>query len=193
MNFTTPDFFRFQFTWTTFFHPCTFSLYVSLDLKWVSSSVQFSSVTVVSDSLWPHESQHTRPPCPSLTPGVHPNPCPLSRWCHPTISPSVIPFSCPQSFQHQGLFQWVTLHTRWPKYWSFSFSSNEHPGLFSFRLDWLDLFAVQGTLKSLLQHHSSKASILQPLVDSICTGLGFVSVQPVYDFWLECLICLYSK
>ena len=57
-----------------------------------------------------------------------------------------------------------TLHTRWPKYWSFSFSispSNEHPGLISFRMDWLDLLAVQGTLKSLLQHHSSKASILQ--------------------------------
>ena len=61
-------------------------------------SVQFSR-SIVSDSLWPHGSQHARPPCPSPTPGVHPNPCPSSRWCHPTISPSVVPFSsCPQSF-----------------------------------------------------------------------------------------------
>ena len=75
-------------------------------LKWLSnSSVQFSR-SVVSDSLRPHESQHTRPPCPSPTPGVHPNPCPLSRWCHPTISSSVVPFSsCPQSFPSSGSFQ----------------------------------------------------------------------------------------
>ena len=71
-------------------------------------SVQFSH-SVVSDSLRPHEPQHARPPCPSPTPGVIPNPCPLSWWCHPTISSSVVPFSsCPQSFQHQGLFKWVS-------------------------------------------------------------------------------------
>ena len=59
----------------------------------------------MSNSLWPHEPQHTRPPCPSLTAGVHPNPCPLSRWCHPTISSSVVPFSsCPQSFPASGSF-----------------------------------------------------------------------------------------
>ena len=69
------------------------------------SSVQFSH-SVMSDSLWPHEPQHARPPCPSLTPGVHPNPCPLSRWCHPTISSSIIPFySCPKSFPASGSFQ----------------------------------------------------------------------------------------
>ena len=68
-------------------------------------SVQFSC-SVVSDSLWPHEPQHTRPPCPSSTPGVHPNPHPLSQWCHSTISSSVIPFSCyPQSFPTSGSFQ----------------------------------------------------------------------------------------
>ena len=72
------------------------------------SSVQFSRL-VVCDSLWPHEPQHARPPCPSSTPGVQPNPCPLSWWCHPTISSSVVPFSsCPQSSQHQGLFKWVS-------------------------------------------------------------------------------------
>ena len=67
-------------------------------------SVQFSH-SVVSDSLWPHEPQHARPPCPLPTPGVYPNPCPLSRWCHPTISSSVAPFSsCPQSFPASGSF-----------------------------------------------------------------------------------------
>ena len=78
---------------------------------------------------------------------------------HPLSSPSP-PFNCSQ---HQGLFKWVSLHIRWPKYWSFSFNisaSNEYSGLISFRLNWLHLLAVQGTLKSLLQHHSSKASIL---------------------------------
>ena len=71
---------------------------------WSVSSVQFSR-SIMSDSLWPHESQHARPPCPSPTPGVHPNPSPLSRWCHPNISCSVVPFSsCPQSFSASGSF-----------------------------------------------------------------------------------------
>ena len=120
------------------------------------SSVQFSH-SVMSNSLRPHESQHARPPCPSPTPGIYPNPCPLSWWCHPTISSSVITFSSCLSNES-------ALHMWWPKYWSFSFSispSSEHPGLISFRMDWLDLLAVQVTLKSLLQHHSSKASILR--------------------------------
>ena len=124
----------------------------------VVSSVQFSH-SVVSDSLRPHEPQHVRPSCPSPTPGVYPNSCPLSWWCHPTISSSVVPFSsCLQSFPESESFQ-----MRWPKYWSFCFNispSNGHAGLISFRMNWLDLLAVQGTLKSLLQHHSSKASIL---------------------------------
>ena len=78
-------------------------------IKVIFSSVQFSC-SVMSDSLQPHELQHTRPPCPSLTPGVHPNPCPSSRWCHPTISSSVIPFSsCPQSFPASGSFQMTQL------------------------------------------------------------------------------------
>ena len=83
-----------------------------------------------------------------------------------TISSSVVPFSsCPQSFPASGFFSNESaLRIRWPKYWSFSFNispSNVYPGLISFRVDWLDLLAVQGTLKSLLQHHSSKASTLQ--------------------------------
>ena len=134
---------------------------------WVKdlSSVQFSH-SVVSDSLWPRELQHARPPCPSPTPGVHSDSCPLSLWCHPAISSSIIPFSsCPQSLPASESFPMSQLFT-WGdhKYWSFNFSiipSKEIPGLTSFRMDWLDLLAVQGTLKSLLQHHRSKASILQ--------------------------------
>ena len=127
-------------------------------------SVQFSH-SVVSDSLLPHESLYARPTCPSPTPGVHSNSRPLSQWCSLAISSCVIPFSsCPQSLPALESFPVSQLfNMRWPKYWSFSFSiipSKEIPGLMSFRIDWLDLLAVQGTLKSLLQHHSSKASIL---------------------------------
>ena len=126
-------------------------------------SVQFSH-SIMSNSLWPHGLQHARPPCPSPTPGVYSNSCLLSWWCHPTISSSVIPF--PPAFslcQYQVFSNESVLHIRWPKYWSFSFNIspfNEYSGLISFRMDWLDLLVVQGTLKSLLQHHSSKTSIL---------------------------------
>ena len=124
------------------------------------------SHSVVSDSLWPHEPQHARPPYPSPTAGVYPSPCPLSLWCHPTISSSIVPFSsCPQSFPASGSFQMSQLFASGGQnidVSSFNISpSNEHPGLISFRMDWLDFLAVQGTLKSLVQHHSSKASILQ--------------------------------
>ena len=128
------------------------------------SSVQFSC-SVMSDSLQPHESQHTRPPCPSQTPGVYSNTCPSSWWCHPAISSSVVPFSsCLQSLQASGSFPTSQLFEWGSQSIGVSASAsvlNEHPGLISFRMDWLDLLAVQGTLKSLLQHHSSKASILQ--------------------------------
>ena len=98
--------------------------------------------------------QHT--PCPSLSPGVCSDSCPLSQWRHPNISFCLLFSSCPQSFPASGTFPW-------PKYWSFSFSinpSNEYSRLIFFRMDWFDL-AVQEALKSLLQHHSLKASILQ--------------------------------
>ena len=123
------------------------------------------SCSVVPDSLWPHEPQHTRPPCLWPTPGVHPNPCLLCRWCHPTISSSVIPFSsCPQSFPASGSFQISQLSPSGGQSTGVSASTSVPPmntqDWFSFRMDWLDLLAVQGTLKSLLQHYSSKASIL---------------------------------
>ena len=124
-------------------------------------SVQFSC-SVMSNSLQPHGLQHPRLPSPSLSPRSCSNSRPLSQWCHPTVSSSIAPFSpAPNLPQPQDLFQWVSSSHRWPNYWSFSISpSTEYSGLISFRIDGLDLLAVQGTLKSLLQHHNLKASIL---------------------------------
>ena len=125
-------------------------------------SVQFSC-SVVSDSLQHHELQHSRPPI--INSQSPPKPMSIESvmpsnhliLCHPLLLlPSIFPSI--RVFSNES-----ALHIRWPKYWSFSFNispSNEHPGLISFMMDWLDLLAVQGTLKSLLQHHSSKASIL---------------------------------
>ena len=144
----------------------------------IFSSVQFSR-SVMSNSLRPRGLQHSRPRCPSPTSGVYLNSCPLSQWCHPTISSSFIPFSsCLESFPASVSFQMCQfLHIRWPKYWSFNFiisPSNEYSGLISLRKDWLDLFAVQGALKSLLQHHSSKASILR------CSAFFIVQLSHPY-------------
>ena len=149
-------------------HDASISIKYFLSTEYVQSpslnGVQFSH-SVVSDSLWPHESQHSRPPCPSPSPGVHSKSHPSSQWWHPAISSSVFPFSsCPQSlpasesFPMSQLFAWSGQSTGVS---ASIIPSKEHPGLISFRMDWLDLLAVPGTLKSLLQHHSSKASILQ--------------------------------
>ena len=123
-------------------------------------SVQFSR-SVVSDSAT-HGLQHARPPCPSPTPGVYSSSCPLSQWCHPSSSCSVVPFSSRlQSFPASRSFHMISSSHQVAKGFSFNISpSNECLGLVSFRMDWFDLLAVQGTLKSLLQHHSSKVSIL---------------------------------
>ena len=111
----------------------------------------------MSDSLWPHWLQHTRLSCSSPSPGVCLNSCPLSQWFHPTVSSSVTPFPSIRVFSNESAL-WI----RWPD-WSFSFSIspfNEYSRLISFRIEWFDLLVVQGTLKSLLQHHISKALIL---------------------------------
>ena len=140
-------------------------------------SIQFSR-SVVSDSLRSHELQHARFPCPSPTPGACSNLCPSSVMpsshlilcCPLLLLPSIFPSI--KVFSNESVF-----HIRWPKYWSFSFSispSNEYSGLISFRIALFDLLAVQGTLKSLLQHHSSKASILQ------CSGFFIVQLSHPY-------------
>ena len=138
-------------------------------LDYQSTKLQFSSVqfsrSVVSDSLWHHESQHTRPPCPSPTPGVYSNLCPSSHWCHPAISSSVVPFSsCPQSLPASGSFQMSPLFTSGGQCIGLSASASvlqmNTQDCSPLRWTGLDLLAVQGTLKSLLQHHSWKASIL---------------------------------
>ena len=127
-------------------------------------SVQFSR-SVMSDSLRPHGLQLSRLPCPSSTPGAYSNSYPCSWWWYPTISSSFVPFSsCLQSFPAPGFFQMSQFFASGGQsIGSFSFSispSNEYSGLISFRMDWLDLLVVQGTLRSLLQYHSSKASVL---------------------------------
>ena len=142
--------------------------------------MSFSSVQSLS-RIQPHGLQHARLPCPSPTPRACSNSCPSSCWCHSTtLSFYLIPFSsCLQSFPASGYFQMSVLCIRWPKYWSFSFSispSNEYSGLISFRIDWFDL-AVQGTLNSLLQHHSSKASILQR------SAFFIVQLTSIHDYW----------
>ena len=143
----------------------------------IISSVQLS-YSVVSNSLPPKELKHARLSCSSPTPRDCSNSCPLSQWCHPTISCSVTPFSsCLQSPSIRIFSSESALLIRWPKYWSFSFSispSNEYSGLISFRIDWFDLLTVQGTLKSLLQHHGSKASILW------CSAFFMVQISHPY-------------
>ena len=133
------------------------------------SSVQFSH-SVGSDSLRTHGLQHTRLPCPSPTLGAWSNSCPSSRWFHPTILcrplfllPSVFPGIRLFSNELALCIRWPRgFSFRWPGSFSFSISSsNENSGLISFRMDWFYLLVVHGTLKSLLQHHSSTASILQ--------------------------------
>ena len=129
----------------------------------IFSSVQFS-YSVMSNSLQPHRLQHSRPPCPISTPS------PLKLVSIESVMTSSHLILCrlllllpPIPPSIRVFFNESTLCMRWSKYWSFSFSisqSNEHPGLISFGLDWLDILAVQGTLNSLLQHHSSKSSIL---------------------------------
>ena len=140
------------------------ALTTSLDYSRIGSALttQFSSVQPLSHvrlfaTPWTIARQASLSITNSQSP---PKPGLLSQWCHPTILSSVIPFSYPQSFPASGLFQGVGSLIRCPKYWCFSFSispSSGYSGLISFRIDWFDLLAIQGTLKSLLQHHSFKS------------------------------------
>ena len=118
----------------------------------------------MSESLQSHRLQDTRLPCPSLSPGVCSDSCPLTRWGYQTISLPASSSPLSSLFPGIRIFSSMSaLLTRWPKYWNFSFNispSNEYSGLVSFRMDWFDLLAVQGSLKSLLQYHNSKARII---------------------------------
>ena len=140
-------------------------------------SVQFSQ-SVLSDYLQLHGLQHATLSYPSPTPGACSNLCRLSQWYHPTILSSVIPFfSCLQSFPASRCFPMSQFFTSGGQYWSFSISispSNDYSGLVSFRIDWFDLLAVQGTLKSLLQYHSPKASVLR------CSAFFIVQLSHPY-------------
>ena len=161
--------------WTAYIWKCL-SIKTS-SCKSNCTSYQFSR-SVVSDSLQPHRQQHSRPPYPSPTPGVYANssiesvmPSNHLILCHPLLLP-------PSNFRRIRVFSNKSpLSIRWPKYCIFTFNispSNEHSELICFRLDWLDLLAVQGTLKSILQHHSSKASILQ------CSAFFIVQLSHPY-------------
>ena len=132
---------------------------------WALHSVQFSRSVVASLSITNSWSLPKLMSTESVMPSNH-----LILYCPLFLLPSIFPNI--RVFSNES-----TLHIRWPKYWSFSFSispSSEHPGLISFRMDWLDLLAVQGTLKSLLQYHSSKASILQ------CSAFFMVQLSHPY-------------
>ena len=153
--------------------------------------IQFSSVAQSCLTLWPHGLQHAIPPCPSPTPGVYPNSCPFESvmpsnhliLCYPLLLlPSIFPSI--RVFSNES-----ALRFKWPKYWSFSFNispSSEHSGLIFFRMDWLDLLAVQGTLKSILQHHSSKASILRSsaffIIQLSRPYMTLVHIRPLISF-----------
>ena len=141
------------------------------------NSVQFSC-SVKSDSLWPHGLQHARPPCPSPTPGVHPDPCPLSRWCHPIISSSVVPFSsCFQSFPASGSFPMSQLYASCGQSTGVSASASVLPMNIQdwFPLGWTGWISLQSKgLFKRLQNHNSKASILQ------CSAFSIVQLSHPY-------------
>ena len=151
---------------------------IKLNLYIRNQLVQFSC-SIMSDSLQPHELQQARLPCPSPTPGVHSNSCPSSRWCHLILCRPLLLPAIPPSIR--VVSNESTLCLRWPKCWNFGFSispSKEHLGLISFRMDWLDLLEIQGTLKNLLQHHQFKS-----INSSALSFLHSPILTSIYDHW----------
>ena len=140
-------------------------------------------------TLWHHELQHARLPCPSLSPTVCSNLCPLSQRCHPTISSFAAPFSsCPQFFfQHQGLFQWADSSLQWPKYCSFSFTispSSEYSGLISFRIEWFDLLSPRDSQES---SPAAQLKSINSLALSLLYGPTLISIHDNWknqNYWL---------
>ena len=150
------------------------------NILFVKGSVQFSR-SVVSDSLQPHGLQHARLPCPSPTPRACSNSCPLSLWCHPTISSSVVPLLLLLSiFLSIRVFSYESvLHIRWPNYWSFSFSistSNEYSGLISFRIDWSPCSPSDS-------QESSPTPQFKSINSSVLSFLYGSTLTPIYDYW----------
>ena len=151
--------------------------------KALQCSVKSVQSLIMSDSLWPHGLQHARLTCPSPTPRAYSNSCPLSHWCHPTISCSVVPFLFPPSiFPSISVFSnELVLCVRWPKYWTFNFSispSNEYSGLISFRIDWFDLLAVQGTFQE-----SSPTPQFKSIKFSALSFLYSPTLTSIHDYW----------
>ena len=168
-------------------------------LKWCCCSVAQSYPVLCDPMPW----QHARPLCPSPSPEVCPSSCPLHQWCHPAISSSdALFFFNLQSFPASDFSNESAVHNRWPKYCSFNFSispSDEYSGWISLKIDWLDLLAVQGTLRSLLQHHTSKASILRRSVffmvqlSQPCVTTGKTRPLTVWTFVSRVMSLLFSR
>ena len=152
----------------------------------------------MSDSLWPHGLQHIRLPCPSPTLGACSNSCPSSQWCHPTISSCRPLLLLPSVFPSIRVFSNESVLCRWPKCWSFSFSlslSNEYSGLISFRMDWLDLLAVQGTLKSspIPQFKIINSSVLSFLYSPALTSIHMLLIYMTWHIRWNILLSHFSR
>ena len=162
---------------------------------------QFSSVAQSCLTLWPHGQQHSRLPCPSTTPRVCSNSCPSSRWCHSTVSSSVISFSsCLQSFPASGSLQWISSLHQVAKGLEFSFSispSYEYLGLISFRMDWFDLLQSKVFSRVFsnitVQKHQFFASGGQNIGASASASVLPMNIQDWFPLGLTCWISLLSK
>ena len=156
-------------------------------LWWTTNSVQFSSVqslspSVVSDSLRPHESQHARPPCPSPTPGIHSDSRPSSPWCHPAISSSVVPFSsCPQSSQHQSLFQWVNTSHKVAKV--LELELEHHSFQRNPRVDLLQNGLVGSPWSPRDSQESSLTPQFKSINSSVLSLLHSPTLTSIHDYW----------
>ena len=173
--------FTLAFYWLIYKSAFIFSFGLALTSHSLLINCDCSVAKIVFDSLWPHGLQHARLPCPSLSLVVFSNSCPSSQWCHSTILSSVtLLLLLPSVLPSMRVFSNESaLCIKWTKYWSFSINISlfsEYSGLISFRIDWFYL-ALQETLESLLQQHSSKASILWR------SAFFMVLLTSIHDYW----------
>ena len=156
-------------------------LFRYLSISSSGSSVQFSH-SVISDSLPPHGLQHTRPPCPALIPGVYPNSCPLSQWCHPTISSSVVPFSWLQSFPASGLFQWVSSLNHVTKVLELQLQHQSFQWIL--RTDFLNHWQVWAPCSPRDSQESSPTPQFKTIISSsVLSFLYGPTLTSIYDYW----------